>query len=55
MKIGVANAMDISSDQEIFYIYYSAVARGATDAIGYLESENLQGLLVISYIIKIYK
>jgi len=55
MKIWVAHAMDISSDQEIFDIYHSAVARGAADPSGKLESENLQGLLVIAYIIKIYK
>ena len=57
MKIGIADAMDISSDQEIFYIYHSAVARGV--AAGNLESESaaaaVHGLLVIAYIIKIYK
>jgi hypothetical protein len=55
MKIGVAHAMDISCDQEIFDIYQSAVARGVADSSSKLESENLQGLLVIAYIIKIYK
>jgi len=55
MKIWVAHAMDISCDQEIFDIYQSAVARGVADPSGKLESENLQGLLVIAYIIKIYK
>ena len=47
--------MDISSDQEIFYIYHSAVAKRVTDPIGILESETVHGLLVIAYIIKIYK
>jgi hypothetical protein len=55
MKIGVADAMDISSDQEIFDIYHSAVARRVADPRGILESENVQGLHVIAYIIKIYK
>ena len=54
MKIGVADAMDIPSDEEIFYVYHSAVASGGTDPVGELESENVQGLLVIAYIIKIF-
>ena len=54
MKIGVADAMDIPSDKEIFYVYHSAVASGGTDPVGELESENVQGLLEIAYIIKIY-
>jgi hypothetical protein len=55
MKIGVADAMDISSDQEIFDIYHSAVAGRVAELIDILESEIVQGLLVIAYIIKIYK
>jgi hypothetical protein len=55
MEIGVAHAMDISCNQEIFDIYNSAVARGVAYPSSKLESENLQGLLVIAYIIKIYK